>query len=115
MSDGTRGQTEEEHFITITAGNTIRVRRTLQYGRLLAYLVQYEVWIAEEEQWHAAVRYDTAHGRPHKDVLAWDGTVIEKTWSPIGRSLDDELQYAIRDIRTHWVTHRVEFFTRRPR
>lgn len=93
-----------------TYGDQIRVRFTTRRGQTTVYTAQYEVLI--EGRHRPAVRYDSAHGRPHCDVLDWDGETIEKVWLPhedFGRALSD----AIREIEEQWSTFRAAFLRRR--
>jgi hypothetical protein len=46
------------------------------------------------------VRYDTAHGRPHKDLLHPDGT--QSTEEFRGYSVEDMLGLGERDIKLNW-------------
>ena len=47
------------------------------------------------------VRYDTAHGMPHKDVLGKKGDLIRKEW--LGNiSLPEALAFAVRDLRENY-------------
>lgn len=52
-------------------GDVMRVRWTHERDTIVAFTVQYEALI--EGQYYPVVRYDTAHGRPHRDTLAWNG------------------------------------------
>ncbi|MBA2277905.1 MAG: hypothetical protein H0W06_09115 [Chloroflexia bacterium] len=58
-------------------GDHIRVRFATERGRVLRYTVQFEI-LNEGRHW-PAVRYDSAHGVPHRDTLDWRGETIDKT------------------------------------
>ncbi len=91
-------------------GDHIRVRFTTRRGRVSVYTAQYEPLI--EGTYRPVVRYDSAHGRPHCDVLDWDGETIEKVWladEPLG----DALNHAIEEIVTGWRELRAAFIRRR--
>lgn len=90
----------------------LRVRFARERGRLVAFTVQGEVY--DGEWWRPVVRYDTAHGRPHRDLLDWDGRVIAKDWMPEGTPLDEAMTQAQREIEEHWVTYRAACLARRP-
>ena len=45
---------------------------------------------------------DTAHGRPHRDLLDQHGLTIDKEWMPERTDLNDALNYAYRDLRQNW-------------
>lgn len=105
-------QRSREHFIpTGDHGDSTRVRLTTERGGVLFYTVQYEAWI--EGKHRPVVRYDNAHGRPHRDLLGWDGETIRKEWLPdvpFKQALDD----AIGDITANWQELRNDFLRRRP-
>ncbi|MFQ6101819.1 MAG: DUF5647 family protein [Anaerolineae bacterium] len=51
------------------------------------------------ERWHAIVRYDTAHGRPHKDILHPDSSQDKVEFS--GYSQEEVLTLGERYITEH--------------
>ena len=59
------------------------------------------------------MRYDSAHGRPHRDMLDWAGRVVAKDWLPEERSLNEAFTFAERDIITNWRSYRADFLRRR--
>ena len=94
-----------------TMGDVYRVRIRAERGRVTRFTVQFEVRI--EDRFYPAIRYDTAHGRPHRDTLDWHGTVIDKVWLPLtsyAQAVDD----AIAEIKANWHTYREAFERRRP-
>jgi hypothetical protein len=56
-------------------GDVARIRFTTRRGEIIRYTVQYE--IMHDGGYHAAVRYDNAHGMPHRDTLGWSGETVE--------------------------------------
>jgi hypothetical protein len=62
--------------------------------------------------WMAVIRYDVAHGRPHKHVYRKDGA--ERTQS-VDTTYDPNLGYsqamsvAMKDVRDNWRTYRRKF------
>lgn len=74
-----------------------RVRFTTSRGPVTAFAVQPEIRIGSE--WKPVVRYNTAHGRPHRDLYRLDGSVT-KQW--LDMSLTDALTYAIKEIKDNW-------------
>ncbi len=77
---------------------TLRVRFTRERGRIVAFVVQLECCIAE--QWYPVVRYDTAHGFAHCDILTPDGAQ-EKYALPV-RDYNEALTYAQNDLRANF-------------
>jgi len=53
------------------------------------------------------VRYDTAHDRPHKDVLHWNGTQDKHEF--YGYSREDVLTIGERDIKTNGKQYRTVY------
>lgn len=74
-------------------------------GRVVVFRVQYEAFI--DGQWRAIVRYDTAHGFPHRDLLHHNRPV-EKTEFP-GHSNAEVLSLGQEDIKRNWQTYRMRY------
>jgi hypothetical protein len=98
---------------TAGVGNTIRIGFDLERGQVTAFTVQLECWI--EGKWRPVVRYDTAHGRPHRDMLDWDGNVADKLWLAVDVNLNEALTVSEADLKTHANFFREQFLTRRSR
>ena len=71
----------------------------IQQGKKIVFFrVQYETRI--ERQWHAVVRYDTAHGFAHRDLMNIHGE-IRKT--PLfNQDYNDALTFAESDLKSNW-------------
>ena len=69
-------------------------------GKILDLVVQLEV---NDDGWKAVVRYDLAHGKPHKDLIHKDGQ-REKIWFA-ETDLKKLLTSAELDMRKNWKTH----------
>lgn len=82
-----------------------RVRFIKQRGRIIEFAVQIECLIQGE--WHAVIRYDTAHGFAHRDVLRPDGTE-EKMALPFS-SFNEALTFALLDLKTNWQAYRERY------
>jgi hypothetical protein len=65
------------------------------------FRIQLEVLVNGE--WHAVVRYDTAHGRPHRDILHPNGEQT-KDWFE-GYSVADVLTIGQSDIMENWPSY----------
>lgn len=76
----------EREYLTAVGelGDRIRVRFTTERGRVVRYAVQFEV--LHENRYRPAVRYDSAHGVPHRDTLDWQGGTINRPGFPERRS-----------------------------
>lgn len=98
----------EKSFV-VPLGESDRDRYRLhcwtERGRVTVFRVQYEAFIAGE--WRPIVRYDTAHGLPHRDLLH-PNRPAEKTAYP-GRSNADVLTLGQEDIKRHWDIYRARY------
>jgi len=78
-------------------GVAVRVRFARERGRIVSFVVQLECLIGE--RWYPVVRYDTAHGFAHCDILRPDGSQDKR---PLYISdLNEALTYAQDDIKTN--------------
>jgi hypothetical protein len=74
-------------------------------GKILFFRMQYETKIGDT--WYAVVRYDTAHGFAHRDLLDKKGRV-QKT--PLfNQDLNDALTFAENDLKTNWEKYKKSF------
>jgi len=80
----------------------LRVSAQKKRGEILEFTVQYEALIQDE--WRPVVRYDTAHGFAHKDILHPDGRVDKQ---PIYfESYNLAFTYATLDLKRFWKEYR---------
>lgn len=94
------------HDLTGRETDFLRVRMRIERGILVRYTAQYET--VSEGRVYAVVRFDTAHGRPHRDVLNRSGRVIHKRWLP-AKAYDEALADATDDIKANWPAYRAAF------
>ncbi len=73
--------------------------------KIVGFAVQIEVRV--NENWKPVVRYDTAHGFAHQDVIHYDGRK-EKRPIPF-QDWNEALSYAESDLRTNWGLYRDRF------
>ncbi|HEY4688840.1 MAG TPA: hypothetical protein VIK33_05985 [Anaerolineae bacterium] len=85
--------------------NRYRHRHNWERGQVTEFQIQYEAFIAG--RWYSVVRYDSAHGQPHRDTLRPDGTQT-KDWFP-GYSNAEVLTIGQRDIRENWPKYRAQY------
>lgn len=69
------------------------------------FRVQYETRIGEN--WHPVVRYDTAHGFAHRDLLNIAGNV--KKTPLFNQDYNDALTFAESDLKTNWQSYKKQF------
>jgi len=79
-------------------GVQVRVRFRSEKGQVTDFTVQLETRL--NGGWLAVVRYDNAHGRPHRDVMDRSGKQIEKTW--LLGTANEILTFSINDVTNHW-------------
>ena len=75
--------------------------------RIVRFIVQLEVRHPRRGTWHAAVRFDTAHGFAHRDRLHPNGSV-DKTALPVD-DYTQALNYAEADLQNQWQVYRDRF------
>ncbi len=99
---------EYERRLDTTGAEWLRVRFTTERGQLTIFTVQYETTV-EAQTW-PVIRYDSAHGFAHVDVLAPDGSQVSKRPLPDHLTLDQAFQLGITDIVQNWKTYRERFW-----
>ncbi|MBI5410137.1 MAG: hypothetical protein HZA14_12295 [Nitrospirae bacterium] len=77
-------------------------------GKITGFVVQYETLI--EGKWTPVVRYDTAHGFAHKDLMNPDGSQEKVLLGSIG--LSEALILADRDINENWEWYQERYLRR---
>lgn len=94
------------HMLTPT--DRKRYQHLREGKRILGFVVQYETKIGDRR--YPVVRYDTAHGVAHKDVLNHRG-LREKVM--LGETdYKEALNLADADIRENWTSYRAQFLRR---
>lgn len=73
--------------------------------RIVEFRIQLEVLV--DADWYPVVRYDTAHGSPHRDILHPNGEQT-KDWFE-GYSVEDVLTIGQKDIMDNWTVYRDRF------
>lgn len=96
----------EIRYVTLLAADCRRRHVHRQRGKWVTeFSVQIEVLV--RGQWRAVVRYDTAHGFAHRDLIRGDGAV-EKLPLHVA-SLNEALTVAENDLRANWLRYRQQF------
>jgi hypothetical protein len=96
------GDKEFIAYLSPECEDRLRHSHTMQKGRLVRFCVQYEALVGDE--WTPIVRYDSAHGRPHKDLLHLDGTQTKEEFRSY--SVEDVIVFGERDIKSNWRKYR---------
>ncbi len=85
--------------IELTPGIEIHVFIETLNGLVVSYVVK--LLLREGKKYYEVIRFDSAHGCPHKDTIDEKGDVIRKTWFEF---LDNPqgLDIAIKDIKDNY-------------
>jgi hypothetical protein len=109
---GERERFDLEFFRQLESGEVIRVRLDVDRGQVTAFTLQLETYV--DGRWHPIVRYDSAHGQPHRDLLDWYGHVIDKFWLPPTMTYKQAVRFAEQDLSENSAAYRDAFLERRP-
>ena len=94
-----------EYVIRIGLNDRYRHLHVQERGKIVFFRIQYETRI--DEQWYPVMRYDTAHGFAHRDLLGIDGGVVK---TPLfNQDFNDALTFAESDLKTNWEHYRKRF------
>ena len=98
---------EREFLIYLDAAqeNRYRHRHVWEGGKILGFRIQYEALVGST--WHSIVRYDTAHGQPHRDTLHPDKTQTKQVYPEYTNA--ELLTIGQRDIMENWPTYRARY------
>jgi hypothetical protein len=93
-----------EYVLRIGPSDRYRHLHIRERGKIIFFRIQYETKIGD--RWCRVVRYDTAHGFAHRDMMDLKGS-IEKT--PLfNQDYNDALTFAESDLKSNW-----EYYKRR--
>jgi hypothetical protein len=99
---------KKTYLFQLTAEDRKRHEHITDKGKVMGFSVQYE--ILYQGTWLPVVRYDTAHGYAHKDLIKPDGTQ-EKIF--LGSAdFNEALMLADKDIDENWARYRERFLWR---
>src|SRR3990172_9106364 len=94
-----------EYVIRLGLFDRYRHFHVKEKGKILFFRMQYETKISDT--WYAVVRYDTAHGFAHRDLLDEKGRVRK---TPLfNQDLNDALTFAENDLKTNWEKYKKSF------
>jgi len=83
----------------------MRVVAEKERGKIIKFTVQYEAFLAN--QWCPIVRYDTAHGFAHRDVMHPNAPAEKQ--SIVFTDYNQAFTYAIQDIKHSWEQYRAQY------
>ena len=90
---------DKDYEIVLPSGAHIVVSIKMVGGRVVSFVVRLITHGGEAE--YDAARYDTAHGKPHLDLLGRSGRVREKRWLDID-DFETALTHAIEDFKLNY-------------
>lgn len=94
-----------EYVIPLGKADRYRHQHTREKASIVQFSVQLETLI--ENEWHPVVRYDTAHGFAHRDLLNRKGEV---TKTPVFiHDYNDALTFAESDLKANWEIYKERF------
>jgi|SRR5581483_5455202 hypothetical protein len=85
--------------------NAARIRFVLDRDQVIEFIVQLECLF--DDEWVPIVRYDTAHGFAHRDLLH-PSRPTEKKEMPVN-NFNEGLTFAIRDLAVNWEKYRERY------
>jgi len=92
------GKKEFIKFLDKYSNERVRMRITVENGKVVDIVVQYETMI--DRKWSAIVRYDCSHGYLHRDVMYPNGDKEKQTLE--FDNLEVALMYAEQDFKDRW-------------
>ncbi len=89
----------------LSGSDRIEIRLRRDKRAVQAFSVQLLARISDE--WHAIIRFDTAHGRPHMDLLWPSGRKETRDLKDLDKNR--AFTYAISDIKSRWQEYRARY------
>lgn len=93
-----------EYVNLLNPENRVRIRFDTEHGQVLKFVVQLE---CRYDAWTPVIRYDTAHGFAHCDIIFPSGD-DRKIRLPI-QDFNEALTYAVDDITDNWSRYRERY------
>lgn len=92
----------------LTETDRKRHEHIIDKGKVKKFIVQYETLI--EGKWTPIIRYDTAHGVAHKDLMNPDGSKEKIFLGPM--NFNEALTLADNDINENWEMYKQRYLRR---
>lgn len=96
---------EKEFVVEITLIDRIRHRHVTERRKVVRFVAQYEALI--DREWAAIVRYDTAHGFAHRDVMHPEQPP-DKTRLHL-QDFGEAYTFAVHDLEMNWRHYRERY------
>lgn len=97
---------EKSYVRILGVKDRIRFRFKKDRGKIIEFVIQYETLV--RDRWQAVVRYDTAHGHPHTDIIMPDGKKEKRLLH--FPNFNDAFSYAEEDVKANWERYRQRYF-----
>lgn len=98
-----------EYVIRLSPRERYRHMHVRARDRIVFFRVQLETIVGKK--WTPVVRYDTAHGFAHRDLLDRRGQAVK---TPLfNQDLNDALTFAENDLKTNWTSYKERFLEER--
>jgi hypothetical protein len=93
------------YFLSPEGTDRLRVRAQRLGRHIVSFVVQYEAYL--RDAWHPVVRFDTAHGFAHRDLMHPDGRVDKEPlpWDTYSVALT----FATQELKAHWLRFRQRY------
>ena len=93
------------YVLSSEATDRLRVRAQRIGPEIVAFAVQYKAYL--EGNWCPIVRFDTAHGFAHRDLMHPDGRVDKEPlpWETYSVALT----FATQELKAHWRAYRQRY------
>lgn len=99
------GLKEKEYIVLLGEDSRIRHYHSRMGQQIIEFMIQLEIDV--NGAWKPVVRYDTAHGFAHRDIIHPQGEV-DKTPVAMG-DYNAALSFAELDLRSNWEMYRERF------
>jgi hypothetical protein len=85
-------------YLDAEESDRLRIIARKDKGEILEFVAQYEALISGE--WRPVVRYDTAHGFAHKDIIRASGDVVKQPL--FFETFNLAFTFATLDLKMNW-------------
>lgn len=99
----------KEYINNLTPTDRKRYCHIREGNRILGFVVQYETKVGNK--WFPVIRYDTAHGMAHKDILDHKGLKKKVLLGNI--DYKEALIIADIDIKENWFSYKRQFLMKK--
>jgi hypothetical protein len=96
---------QTEYIIRIGPSDRYRHLHIKERDKIVFFRIQYETKI--NDIWYPVVRYDTAHGFAHRDLMSLKGSV--KKTPLFNQDYNDALTFAESDLKSNWEYYKKRF------